>query len=255
MRWVAALLLLALPAAAEVVDVELVFAVDTSRSMDYDEQVVQREGYAEALSDPAVFEAIRSGPHRKIVIAYFEWGGPWSHRTVLDWTMIATREDALAAAAALRAVPIESSSGTSISGGLSRAAEMIDSNGYEGLRRVIDISGDGPNNTGDPVTPVRDLLVARGFEINGLPVMVKRAGGLFNLDQLDIYYEDCVIGGPAAFVVPIRSKEEFAPSIRRKMVLEITGIGPGPKLRAAQTSDCLVGEKLRRQWLELQGGG
>lgn len=242
-------------AAAEPVDVELVFAVDTSRSMDQDEQILQREGYAQALTDPRVFEAIRSGPLQKVAIAYLEWGGPWSQRVVLDWTIIRTREDAELAATILRAPPIESASGTSISGGLRKAAEMIENNAYVGDRMVIDVSGDGPNNTGEPVVPVRDALLEAGFEINGLPIMIKRPGGLFNIEDLDVYYQDCVVGGHAAFVVPVRAKEEFIPAIRRKLVLELSGRAPAEaRLIPAAGTDCLIGEKRRRNWLIYQDG-
>ncbi|RMF35878.1 MAG: DUF1194 domain-containing protein [Alphaproteobacteria bacterium] len=248
------LLALAPAAAQEAVDLELVFAVDVSRSMDYDEQVLQREGYADALTHPATIAAILSGPRGRIAIAYLEWGGPWSLRTVLDWTTIASRADALKAAETLRAAPIESSSGTSISSGLARAAEMIETNGFEGTRRVIDVSGDGPNNTGQRVDRIRDTLVGRGIEINGLPLMLKQTIGFFNIPDLDIYYEDCVIGGPAAFVIPVRSRDEFRSAIRLKMVAEISGRLPHPRLRRAAAMDCGIGERLRRQWLDIQGG-
>jgi hypothetical protein len=252
----AAALMLAAPSApAETVDLEIVFAVDTSRSMDRDEQLLQREGYAAALTDPAVLEAIRSGPGRRIAIAYLEWGGPSFRKLVLDWRLIETEADAAAAAAALRAAPIRSMSGTSISSGLAYAAELIERNGLDGVRKVIDVSGDGPNNSGAPVVPVRNALLARGFEINGLPLMLKPPTGLFNIPDLDIYYEDCVIGGPSAFVIPVLSAAEIGTAIRQKMVMEISGTAPPPRLRPAALTDCLIGEKLRRRWIEFQGGG
>lgn len=251
-------LMIGLPAAAQPddpvpVDLELVFAVDVSRSMDLDEQVLQREGYADALTHPAVLSAIRSGPEQRIAIAYLEWGGPWAMQVILDWTVIETEQDAQDAADWLRAFPLEPSSGTSITAGLTRAAEMIAQNRYEGRRWVIDVSGDGPNNTGGPVTAVRDRLVAEGYEINGLPLMLKRPQGFFNIEDLDIYYEDCVIGGPSAFVLPVRDKAEIRAAIRLKMVMEISGIAPPARLRNAAMTDCLIGEKLRRRWLDIRG--
>jgi hypothetical protein len=254
----AAALMLAAPAApAEPVDLEIVFAVDTSRSMDRDEQLLQREGFAAALTDPAVLEAIRSGPGRRIAIAYLEWGGPGTGRLLLGWTVIAGPADAEAAAAALRAAPFVSARGTSISAALLTAAALIDSNGFEGLRRVIDISGDGPNNMGPPVDRTRDALVARGFEVNGLPLILNSGStGVFSIAALDAYFEDCVIGGPGAFVVPVLSIDGFAAAIRQKMVMEIAALAPPPRLRpAAMTTDCEIGEKLRQQWMRMQDGG
>ncbi|MEL6233407.1 MAG: DUF1194 domain-containing protein [Pseudomonadota bacterium] len=241
---------------AEPVDLELVFAVDVSRSMDFDEQLLQREGYAEALTDPAVLQAIRSGAHQRIAVAYLEWGGPWAHRVVLDWMMIETLEDAQEASDWLRAFPIEPSSGTSISAGLERAAAMIEENRFDGVRKVIDISGDGPNNTGDPVHEVRDRLVEAGYEINGLPLLLKRPAGFFNIPDLDIYYEDCVIGGPSAFVLPVQDRAQIRSAIRLKMVMEISGAVPparAARLRNAALPDCLIGERLRREWLDIRG--
>ncbi|WP_198670743.1 DUF1194 domain-containing protein [Oceanicella sp. SM1341] len=249
----AAEVLPAAAASAEPVDLELVFAVDVSRSMDADEQAVQRDGYAEALTHPAVLSAITSGELRRIAIAYLEWGGPWSGRLVLDWTLIASEEDARAAAAQLRAVPVRSASGTSISAGLTQAAQLFVDNGFEGTRRVIDVSGDGPNNTGGPVAPVRDALVAAGIQINGLPVMIKRATGPFSLPDLDFYYEDCVIGGPGAFVVPVLEKSGFVAAIRLKMVMEIAALPPPARLRNAGMTDCMIGEQMRRRWIDMQG--
>ncbi|MEM8788484.1 MAG: DUF1194 domain-containing protein [Pseudomonadota bacterium] len=235
---------------AEPVDLELVLAVDTSRSMDFEELVLQREGYAAALEHPAVSTALNMGPLGRAAIMYFEWGGPGRTRVLVDWTIVEGPEDAAAIAAKLREAPIRGLRGTSISGAMEAAAEALETNAYHGTRRVIDISGDGPNNRGRPVAEVRDEVAAKGIEINGLPFMVKEPGGAYSIPDLDIYYETCVIAGESAFVIPIFEMSRLVASIRQKLVLEISG-QPGPpntRLRPATAADdCLIGEKLRRR--------
>ena len=149
----------------------------------------------------------------------------------------------------MRQPPLLNQSGTSISGALLRAANAIESNGYAGTRRVIDISGDGPNNRGVPVTQARDTVAGLGIEVNGLPFMVKSPGHWYNIPDLDLYYEDCVITGDMAFVIPIREIDRLVVSIRQKLVLEISGLKPPaePRLRPAALSDCLIGEKKRQR--------
>ena len=235
------------------VDLELVLAVDTSRSMDRDELTLQREGYAAALEHPAVASALASGPLGKAAIMYFEWGGPGWHRVLVPWTLIETPEDARAVAATLRTQPIAGQRGTSISDAMERAAERIETNAFEGTRKVIDISGDGPNNQGRPVLEVRAEVAAKGIEINGLPFMIKEPGGAYSIEDLDIYYETCVITGENAFVIPIFRMDRLVASIRQKLVLEVSG-RPGPpntRVRPAlAATDCMIGEKLRnrREW-------
>jgi len=252
----AAVSCLAAPLAAQeriAVDLELVLAVDTSRSMDYDELLLQREGYAAALEHPAVSSALSLGRLGRAAIMYFEWGGPGASRLLVDWTLIEGPEDAARVAQTLRAFPIAGLRGTSISGAMEHAAREIERNGYEGLRKVVDISGDGPNNRGRPVLEVRDEMAAKGIEINGLPFMVKAPGGAYSIPDLDIYYEDCVIAGPGAFVIPIHRMDRLVTSIRQKLVLEISGL-PGPaneRVRPALgETDCMIGEKLRlrQEW-------
>lgn len=251
-RAVAVLLtLLAAPAGAQTkVDLELVLAVDVSRSMDPDELRIQRYGYAEALEHPAVSSALSMGPLGRTAILIFEWGGPGAHRVLVDWTLVEGPEDAARVAAELRAQPVYGQRGTSISSALERAADWLDTNGYDGTRRVIDVSGDGPNNGGRPVDVVRDEVAARGIEINGLPFMVKEPGGGYTIPDLDLYYQDCVIAGDQAFVIPIHEMERLVISIRQKLVLEISGLGPPARetLRRVALTDCQIGEKLRRQW-------
>ena len=240
-------------AQGEPVDLELVLAVDISYSMDFEEQQLQRDGYVEALRHPEVIQAIRSGGYGRIAVTYVDWAGSQTARTVLPWTLIDGEETAEAFAMLLAAQPLQQARRTSISTGLNYSSTLFDGNGFDGLRRVIDISGDGPNNQGLPVTVVRDDLVSKGITINGLPVILKSGGpgGFFNISDLDVYYEDCVIGGFGAFIVPVHEPTGFAAAVRRKLVLEIAGMPP--LLIPAQYQerpprvDCLIGEKMWQQ--------
>lgn len=241
------LLLLATPAFAQNVDVELVLGVDTSRSMDFDELVLQREGYARALEHPAFINVIRAGPYQKIAITYFDWGGPGQSDIVLPWTIIATEEDARRAAATLRSAPVQNLRGTGISWAIELGMDLIRTNDITSERQIIDISGDGPNNVGTPVTRARDKAAAQGIEVNGLPLMLKKPGGAYNIRDLDIYYEDCVITGPTAFVILVQDTDRLSTSILQKLVTEVAGSMPTPRIWRASQTDCLIGETLRRQ--------
>ncbi len=250
--------LLATPAAAEDVrvDVELVLAVDVSRSMTANELEIQRRGYAEAIASPDIIDAIRNGPEGRVALTYMEWAGTGSQRTVVGWTLIATPQDARAFAARLTSRFDENLSRTSISGAIDAAAASFDGNGFDGWRRVIDVSGDGPNNHGRPVETARDEALARGIVINGLPLMTDEGiGRQWYLADLDRYYRDCVIGGPAAFVVPVTDWGEFALAVRQKLVLEF--VGHRPPVVPAQFApeqpkyDCLIGEKI---WNDMMRG-
>lgn len=214
----------AYPADAEV-DVELVLAVDISQSMDRDEQEVQRAGYVSALTSREVLAAIQDGPTGRIAITYFEWGGVGEHFMVAEWSIIQDEATAAAFAARIAEAPLRQVQRTSIFAALEKSADMIVSNEFEGLRKVIDISGDGPNNQGGTVTQMRDKVIAAGVTINGLPLMMKSETSAWQaMLHLDHYYEDCVIGGPGAFAIPVRSKEAFAEAVRMKLVLEIAGL-------------------------------
>ena len=239
-------------AAQTVVDLELVLAVDVSGSMDQQEQALQRRGYVEAFAHPEVVDAIRSGPYGRIAVTYVEWAGPTSQATVLSWTLV---EDAASAgdfAAGLAEAPMSRFRGTSISGALTFAASLFQDNGYEGLRRAVDVSGDGANNAGAPVTPIRDEVVAAGIVVNGLPITLGPSlQTAVGAPDLAAYYRDCVIGGPGAFVIAVTEPSQLFEAIRRKLVLEIAGLPPRVVSAAATTrsaGDCLVGERLRRLW-------
>lgn len=232
------------------VDLELVIAVDVSLSMDLDEQALQREGYVKAFLDPAVISAIEQGLHGRIAVAYVEWAGAVAQYVTVDWMLIDGQATAAEMSALLVEAPIARLRRTSISGAISFSGGLFDGNGFRGLRRVIDVSGDGPNNQGGRVDVARDSVVAQGVTINGLPFVPGADGrlSLFDLPQLDVYYEDCVIGGPGAFSLPVRSAKEFAEAIRNKLVLEIAGYAPARVIRAAAGNSripCDIGE---RQW-------
>lgn len=235
--------------ASDEVDVALVLAVDTSRSMDYEEIGIQRQGYVEALKHAEFFDAVKNGLTGRIAISYFEWAGNVVPGSVIDWQVIETRQDAIDFADKLQARPVTTQRRTSISAAVTQGAGMIASSPYPGRRKVIDISGDGPNNSGDPVLPVRDRAVEAGLVINGLAIMLRPSDAPAGLDA---YYGDCVIGGPGAFVLPVHQIEDFAVAVRRKLVMEISGLTPPASVRriagAAAKSDCMIGEK---QWQNL----
>lgn len=244
------------PAEPRPVDVELLLAVDVSYSMTPNELEIQRRGYAEALRDPEIARAVASGYYGAVAIAYVEWSGPWQQRVVAPWTLVATAADLDAFAARLTATFEPILRRTSISGALDFAPAFFDANGFAGDRRVIDVSGDGPNNIGRPVLEARDALVAAGYAINGLPLMTREGEGAYlYLEDLDLYYENCVIGGPLSFSIPVKSWEEFLPAVRQKLILELAGRSPDPEPELRQVPaqwrgggddryDCLIGEKM-----------
>ena len=245
------------PAGAIPVDVELVIAVDVSYSMDPDEQALQREGYILALTSKEFLQALRQGANGKIAITYFEWAGQFDQKVIMPWRLIDGPETAHAVAAAIARAPYRRASRTSISGALRFAKPLFDESGYKGLRRVIDVSGDGANNAGPLVVRMRDEVLAANITINGLPIMLKRPFvGTMDIENLDIYYEDCVIGGPGAFVVPIREREKFIEATRTKLVLEIAGRQPEAQVVPASSQapriSCTIGEKM---WQDRWGGG
>ncbi|MEJ2624986.1 MAG: DUF1194 domain-containing protein [Pseudolabrys sp.] len=234
------------------VDVELVLAVDVSYSMDPDEQALQREGYRLALISKEFLQALREGAHGKIAITYVEWAGQHDQQVVVPWRLIEGPESADAVAAEIARAPYRRASRTSISGGLAFAQGLFATSGYRGLRRVIDVSGDGPNNSGMPVAPVRDAIVTQGIVINGLPLMLKRPyRGMTDIAHLDWYYEDCVTGGPGSFVIPVRGREQFVEATRNKLVLEVAGRTPKARVIRASAEhprvSCLIGETLWEQ--------
>lgn len=243
---------------AEPVDVELILAVDVSLSMSPEELAIQRDGYAAALTHEQVIRAIEDGMHGRIALAYVEWAGDSVQHVIVPWTIVANGEDARRVAERLTIAPSNSARRTSISGMLDFAADLFAESAHRGMRRVVDVSGDGPNNQGVPVVEARNALVAQGVTVNGLPLMTTGRGytSRYDLAELDAYYRDCVIGGPGAFMIPVNDWSQFPEAVRRKLVLELAGGGGRalPVLRAstqAEGVDCMIGEKmwLNRSWM------
>ena len=232
------------------VDLALVLAVDVSLSMEPDEQDLQRQGFVEAFRSSEVHEAIGKGMLGRIAVVYVEWAGAGYQQVVVPWTVIEQPGDSRAFAARLAESSIQRFGYTSISGAIDFSLWKLRTSGVQAVRQVIDISGDGANNQGRIVTAARDEALAQGMTINGLPLMLKRPDGLWDIDNLDLYFRDCVIGGPGAFMIPVREKPSLPkPFGPRSSVRSPTGPGSGrlssrPRQRAR--ANCLAGE-LRRQ--------
>jgi hypothetical protein len=244
------------PRAAADVDLELVLAVDVSYSMDPDEQALQREGYILGLTSPEFLNALKQGAHGRIAITYFEWAGIADQKVVVPWRLIDGAATAKAFTDEMAAAPYRRAYRTSISGALLYASPLFDQNPFHGLRRTVDVSGDGVNNQGPPVTTIRDELLAKTITINGLPIMLKRPmAASMDIENLDVYYEDCVIGGRGAFVVPIKEREHFKDATRTKLVMEVAGRTPPARVipvnSEAPRISCMIGE---RMWQYRWGG-
>ncbi len=219
--------------ADEPVDVALVLAVDVSRSIDEDEARLQREGYRAAVTDPRVVEAIRGGMLGGIALAYVEWAGIEYQRLVIPWTRIGSQRDADNWGEVLAASPRASLSWTSISGGIEFSRRTMGECPFEATRRVIDVSGDGVNNSGPPAEQARDRTVAEGITINGLPILNDRPTfGRPPPMPLDQYFRESVVGGDGAFVIAAEDFESFGQAVRRKLIREIANL-PGPIVNRA----------------------
>ena len=246
------LLTAAAPARSQLVDLELVLAVDVSGSIDSQEANLQRQGYVAAITNPLVISAIRSGATGRIALTYVEWADGYQE-TIVDWRQIDSLASAQAFAAALAGPPALNARRTSIGDALLFAAARFEGNGFDGGRRVIDVSGDGPNNSGRRVDWARNRVTARDITINGLPVINDRPNefGLPSIEDLDRYYAECVVGGPGSFFIVAESFQDFANAILRKMLLEIAGIPPERPLLLHATglpaADCTVGERRHRE--------
>jgi len=236
----AAFLLLAVAVGAvraeTVVDLELVLAVDVSMSMDPEEQRLQRGGYIAALRDPDVLKGIQSGSQGRIAVTYIEWAGPQVQAALIPWRLIDGPSSAEAFIAELSSKEYSRYHWTSISAALAFSHRQFGMSDYRGVRRVIDVSGDGVNNSGPSIAPVRDMIVESGVVINGLPIVLKPTTVLtpYDAPDLDVYYSHRVIGGAGSFMIPIRNREEFVTATRRKLLLEISGIVSEPRLMHAQ---------------------
>jgi Protein of unknown function (DUF1194) len=212
--------------AAERVDLLLVLAADVSRSVTEDKFHLQRQGYAAAIGDPRVLNAVRSGPQKRIAVAFVEWSGLFSQTVVIGWTVIDGPEAAHAFGARLLEAPRSFADRTSISGGIDFAVEQLVKAPYFAERQTIDVSGDGTNNAGRDVTLARDAAVAKGININGL-VILSDTPSMWNPEHthppggLEHYYRTHVIGGPGSFVMVAKDFESFGDAIVKKMIAEV----------------------------------
>jgi len=217
--------------AAEQVDLLLVLAADVSRSVDSGKFQLQREGYAAAVSDPHVLDAIRSGRTGRIGLTYIEWSGLGSQRVVIDWTTIGDAETAKGFGDRLLEAPRSFADRTSISSAIEFAMSHLARAPYESQRRTIDVSGDGTNNSGRDVSLARDEALAQGITINGL-VILSETPLAWNPDHtnppggLDNYYRNNVIGGPGAFVLAAQNFNSFGEAIIKKMIAEVAEAEP-----------------------------
>ena len=204
------------PAAAQIAaDLQLVLAVDASGSVDQYRFELQKRGYVAAFRHPRVLQAIRSGPNQAIAVTMVQWTGPMMQVQVTGWALVGDDETAGAFAAAIERAPRQLfGGGTSISGAIDHAMTLFPKSPFRAPRRVIDVSGDGSNNRGRPVTLARDEAIAAGVGINGLPILTLEP-------DLDRYYYDSVIGGPGAFVVAAKDYETFGEAILKKLITEI----------------------------------
>jgi hypothetical protein len=225
--------------AAEPVDLLLVLAADVSRSVDQRKFQLQREGYAAAIADRKVLDAVTSGRHRRIAVCYVEWSGVNSQQLVIDWTLIDGPDTARKFGDQLLELPRSFAERTSISGGIDFAMTVLARAPYQAVRRTIDVSGDGTNNSGRDVTLARDEALAAGATINGLVILSDRPmawnpehtnppGGLPN------YFRTNVVGGPGAFVIVAENFESFGQAIVRKLIAEIAEAGPPARAQPVQ---------------------
>jgi hypothetical protein len=223
-------------AAAEPVDLLLVLSSDVSRSVDHPKFLLQREGYASAISDPHVIDAIKSGPHQRIALCFVEWSGFGAQKLVIDWSLIDGPGAARKFGDQLLELPRSFADRTSISGGIEFAAAQLERSPFEGARRTIDVSGDGTNNAGRDVKLARDEAIAKGIVINGLVILSDRPVP-WNAEHtnppggLEKYYQDNVIGGPGAFVLVAENFHSFGRAIIKKLIAEIALVPPSSVMR------------------------
>jgi hypothetical protein len=231
--------------AQEQADLLLVLAADVSRSVDQPKFQLQREGYAAAIADPKVLEAITAGRHKRIAVAFVEWSGVGSQKVLIDWTLIDSPETARKFGDQLIELPRSFAERTSISGGIDFSMNLLARAPYRAARRTIDVSGDGTNNSGRDVALARDEAVATGVTINGLVILSERPmpwnpehtnppGGLGE------YYRNNVVGGPGAFVIVAENFNSFGQAIVKKLIAEIAELPP---------------ERAPKAWPQISSGG
>lgn len=227
------------PARAEMeVDLELVLLADATGSIDEDEIRFQRQGYDEAIADPAVLRAIGNGLLGKIAVSYIEWADASSQQVVAGWTVIDGPESARAFADAILAPPRLAYGRNAIGAALLFGKAQIDGNAFSGLPKVIDLSADSANNWNGPsIFEARQQIVDAGMTINGLAVLCRSCSGQPVSYDLEQAFKDTIIGGPGAFVVTAENAQEFANAVRRKLVLEISGHDPQQPAALASSID------------------
>jgi hypothetical protein len=243
--------------ASERVDLELVLAVDVSMSMDAREIDLQRQGYVRAFRSSEVIGSILQNGEGRIAVTYMEWAGDTHVRFAVPWRLIDSETAAGGFADELENLTPTRVDRTSISNALAAAARAFEDNQWDGARKVIDLSGDGPNNEGDPLPRIRDELVAQGVTINGLALMINPGSKSLGIDNLDEYYTQCATGGPGAFVLAVRNWSQFPDALRLKLHLEITGRQLPAQFTPVSLPplvDCQVGEKIWRDFLRRIGG-
>lgn len=233
-------------ARAQTVDAAIALAADVSRSIDDDEFQLQRRGYAQAVTNPQFLQAVQSGAHGAVALCFVEWAGPDQQAVVAKWMVIRDGEGAAEFAKILLDAPRSSAGRTAIGDGVDYAVAQLAAAGFTAVRRVIDVSGDGANNSGRPVTAARDDAVKKGITINGLAIINEKIGGIPGTflyahthppGGLPNYYRDNVIGGPGAFVLQIVNFDTFAEAMTNKLLAEISQAAPdASRRRTAQAA-------------------
>jgi hypothetical protein len=211
--------------AATPVDLELVLAVDTSGSVNYEEAHLQRQGIADAFKSEELHKVVGFGVYGKIAVAYLDWSNQFENTVVVDWRLIDGKEAAMQFADDVLAAPTRSGRRTSISSAIVSSLELFEQSPYAGTRRTIDVSGDGKNNYGLSLAPIREEAIAKGITINGLPIMLED-WGRNTFPDIDTYYANCVIGGRGAFAIVAKGFSDFSRAVRRKLIMEISSIPP-----------------------------
>jgi hypothetical protein len=226
--------------AQEKVDLELILMVDGSGSVDDDEFILQRLGYAQALRNPRVLSAIRNGPLGRIALAYVEWSGPDLKVPIVPWMVVKDAASIEKVAKLLEKTPRQLyGGGTAIGDAILYGARSIQANVFDGKRRVIDLSGDGPDRNGLPAVFGRDRAVAAGITVNGLPIIGEFGG-------LDVFFLDNVIGGPGAFSIPAKTFKDFNAAVLTKLIREISGLEIQPNRRHARRTGGMVSHPSQR---------
>jgi Protein of unknown function (DUF1194) len=224
------------PVHAQTVDAEIVLAADVSRSIDDEEFELQRRGYAKAVTSPQFLQAVQGGAHGSVALCLVEWAGPEQQAVVAKWMVIRDGEAADEFAKILIEAPRSSAGRTAIGDGIDYAMAQLAAAGFTAVRRVIDVSGDGTNNSGREVTAARDDAVGHGIIINGLAIINEKTGGMAGTflyahthppGGLPDYYRNNVIGGPGAFVLQIVNFDTFADAMTNKLVTEVSDSYPG----------------------------